>query len=86
MRNFIKNKKLILFGPKCPNLGIWYLNFPKSNVTFEISAFEIGKNFVKIRKLILFGPKYPNLGIWAQNFQKQMTDLMSAPSKDVKFC
>ena len=26
MRNFMKSRKLILFGPKRPNLGIWARN------------------------------------------------------------
>ena len=29
MRNFAKDRNLILFGPKCPNLGIWAQNFQK---------------------------------------------------------
>ena len=29
MRNLAKIKKLILFGPECPNLGIWAQNFRK---------------------------------------------------------
>ena len=29
MQNFIKIRKLILFGPKCPNLGIWAKTFRK---------------------------------------------------------
>ena len=29
MQNFIKIRKLILFKPKCPNLGIWAKNFRK---------------------------------------------------------
>ena len=29
MRNFAKIRKLILFGPKCENLGIWAQNFRK---------------------------------------------------------
>ena len=46
--NFVKNRKLILSGPKCPKLGIWAQNFGKQ-CKFEISTFEIGcmLNFVK---------------------------------------
>ena len=28
-QNFVKIRKLIIFGPKCPNLGIWAQNFQK---------------------------------------------------------
>ena len=28
-QNFVKVRKLIFFGPKCPNLGIWPQNFRK---------------------------------------------------------
>ena len=27
--NFVKIRKLILFGPKCPNVSIWAQNFGK---------------------------------------------------------
>ena len=64
MRNFVKIRKLIFFGPKCPNLGIWARNLKKINDKFEISSFKIGymQNFVKIRKSILFSPKCPIVG------------------------
>ena len=39
-QNFDKITKLILFGPKYPNMGIC-LKFSKTNVTFEDSIFEI---------------------------------------------
>ena len=83
MRNLVKIKKLILFGPKYLNLGIWAQNFGEKNVRFENITFKIGykRNLSKIRKLILFGPKCPKLGVWAQHFGKQMSDLKSAPSK-----
>ena len=29
VRNFVKIRNLTLFGPKCPNLGIWARNFQK---------------------------------------------------------
>ena len=29
MRNFVKIRKLIFFGLKCPNLGIWAENFQR---------------------------------------------------------
>ena len=78
-QNFVNIKKLILFGPKYPNLCT---SLSKTNVKFEISTFEIGyMRIIKIKKLILFSPKCPNLGIWAQSFQKQMTNLKSAHSK-----
>ena len=61
-------RKTILFGPKCPNLGIWAQIFENKcqiwNQHFRNRAFA----FVKIRKWIPFGPKRPNLGIWAPNF------------------
>ena len=39
MRNFIKNRKLTLFGQKCPNLGIWAQNLrkPMSDLTLAPS-------------------------------------------------
>ena len=74
-QNFVKIRKLIVFGLNCPNLGISKLL--KTNVKFEISTFKIKymRNFVKIRELILFGLKCPNLGIWVQNFQREITSL-----------
>ena len=71
-QNFVGIRKLIVFGPKCPNLSI--SEFLKTNVKFEISTFEIGYmwNFVKIRELILFGPKCPNLSNWDQKVQRQV--------------
>ena len=35
MRNFAKIRKLILFGPKCPNMDIWPLNFQKTMSDFK---------------------------------------------------
>ena len=37
MRNFAKIRKLILFGPKYPNLGIWAQNFPKPMSELELA-------------------------------------------------
>ena len=64
MRNLVKIRRLILFGPKYLNLGICAQNFGEKSVRFEIITFEIGykRNLGKIRKLILLGPKYLNLG------------------------
>ena len=58
-QNFVKIRKLILFGHKCPNFGDLGSNLSKTNVKFEIGTFETGylQNFVKIKKLIFFGPK-----------------------------
>ena len=61
IQNFVKIRKLILFGPKYPNMENWAHRF--------CTQMKELTNFVKIRKLILFIPKYLNLGIWAQNFQ-----------------
>ena len=83
MRNLVKIRKLILFGPKYLNLGICAQHFGEKNVRFKIITFEIGckQNVGKIRKLILFGPKYLNLDIYAPNFGKKMSYLKSSPSK-----
>ena len=66
-----------------PNFGDFSSKRSKTDVTFEISTFEIGymRNLVKIRKLILFSPKGLSLGIWTQNLGKRMSDMNSAPSK-----
>ena len=54
MRNFIKIRDPIIFGPKCQNRGIWTQIFKdKWQIWYML-------NFVKIRKLILFGPKLRN--------------------------
>ena len=37
MQNFIKIGKLILFGPKCPNLGIWARNFQKPMTDLKLA-------------------------------------------------
>ena len=59
-QNFVKMGKLILFHPKCLNLGIWPPNFRKPRI--KISTFEIEymRNFVEIGKLILFDRISPN--------------------------
>ena len=83
MRNFVKIKELILFGPKCPKafglkafkksqtFGIWAQNFQRQMINFKINTFKIEymRNFAKIRKLKLFGPKNPNLGIWTRSLK-----------------
>ena len=67
-QDFVKVRKLIIFGPKMPKFGHLGSKFLKTNVGFEISTMNIWcqQNFVKIRKLIRFSPKCLNLGIWAQ--------------------
>ena len=77
MQNFVKIRKLIIFGPKYLSLGIWVQTFrkPMSNLKSAPS------NFVKIGKLILSGPKFPNLAFWARKFPKQITNLKLAHSK-----
>ena len=59
-QNFVKMRKLILFGPTSPHLGIWARNCRKQIVRFEISTLKIWcrQNFVKIRKHT-FWPKIP---------------------------
>ena len=72
-RNFVKVRKLILFGPKCPDLDILGSKFSKINDKFGINTFEIGNmsNFVKIRKSACFGPRCPNLDISARNLKNE---------------
>ena len=40
MQNFVKIRKLILFGPKCQNLGIWARNLKDENY-YKIPDFPI---------------------------------------------
>ena len=58
MRSFIKIRKLILFGLKCPNLEIFARHLREKNDRSEISTLKIWC------RLILFGPKCLNLRIW----------------------
>lgn len=64
VRNFVKTRKVIRFGAKCPYLSskVW-----KTNVRFETNTFGIGhrQNCDKTTKLRPFGPTYPNMEIWA---------------------
>ena len=65
MRNFVKIWKLILFGPKCPNVWNFGSKFSRTNVRFEISTCKIRfrQNFVKrLESWNFFGPKYGHLG------------------------
>ena len=39
MQNYVKIRKFILFGPKCPNLGIWAQNLKKTWVIFGRFVF-----------------------------------------------
>ena len=78
-QNFIKNRKLILFGPNAHiwrfelhtfqnEYRIWNQHF---RMVFEKSAPQLYmRNFASIRKLLLFCPKYQNFRIWAWNFKK----------------
>ena len=69
----ISRLKVETFWSKMPKFGYLGSNFPKINVKFEFSTFELGymRNFVKTRKSLLFGPKCPNLGILAQNLHNE---------------
>ena len=62
--NFVKIRKLILFGPKYSNL--------KTNVRFEISTFEIGysQNSLKDQKVDNFWPKIPKFRHFGSEFEK----------------
>ena len=37
MQNFAKTRKLIIFGPKCPNLEIWALNIQKQMTNLKLA-------------------------------------------------
>ena len=72
VKNFVKIRNFILFGPKYLNLGNW-LEIKKKN-KFEISTFKTGACEISLRlerKSILFAPICPNLDIWARNLKNE---------------
>ena len=85
-QNFVKIRKLIYFGPKCPNFGIWAQKFRKPMSNLKSAPSKQGtcetRNFVKIRKFTLFGLKFPNFkNKNKKRFHKQIINLKSAHSK-----
>ena len=84
--NFVKNRKLILFDPKCPNwafgLKIW-----KTNVRFEISTFEIGYmlDFVKRLESCYFLAQKAQIGVIGLKIWKTRTSRKLQVSPISKF-
>ena len=48
-QNFVKTKKLILFGPKCSDLGIWARNFRKQRSDLQSAPSKEGTGNVLLR-------------------------------------
>ena len=64
-RNFLKIRKLMLYDPKSPGLGIWAQNFQQK------VGNSYMQNFIRIRKLLLFGTKCPYCVICARNLKSE---------------
>ena len=72
MRNFVRIQKLILFGPKCPKLGIWAQNFGKqiSDLKSAPSKQSTCQILLKDQKDDTFWPKRPKFGQLCSQFWK----------------
>ena len=69
MRNFVKIRKLILSGTKCPKLGIWAHNFGKQILDLKSAPSKQPTCYIllKDQKNYAFWPKRPKCGhLWSQ--------------------
>ena len=67
-----KKQKCLNLGPRMPYLGIFRVEFQKTNVIFEISTLELSNCKVsrKNKKCLNLGPKMPYLVIFRLELQK----------------
>ena len=89
MRNQVKIRKLILFGPKGLSLGIWTQNLGKRMSDLKSAPSEQGtrETLLRLKSYYFLTQNAKN---WAFGLKtgKQMPDLRSVPSKEgnVRFC
>ena len=82
-QSFIRITKIILFGPKCSNMGIWAQDFREQMSDSKSVPWKQGacESFLRLESYYVLTEKAQIWAFGLITFKKQMSDMKLASSK-----